>query len=421
MINAGQREPLDTSDHTLPISDIVKESVYPAIHEFMQAAAGNHPDATRPAGLFLVNEDLQKVKRFCKYMSQLPTELRQVQDYLGFHDSFIPGLQPVDVAALHRELKGFAEFWYEIENDMRNVTANLVTFSVELESFGNPVVEFIKKMAGYLSYQGVVGEVTAEDLQSLPEKPLSQKDLPKLDPLVQLTQELVETVEEHREAARKVKDKVVYFRTQLRDVRDDITRKLKRLVDNGVDSLTADANAELDRLNDLIEDSTKKYSTFTKYTFVGLWWGPVGLAISASIYGPQAIAAKNEQATRLAEKQAVEAKLKSLNRFMASLSTVETDLQNMQLLTDEALNGAGSLENIWLMIGDYIASSVRRIKDTKSATTLFIFESRLSHMIAQWGNVEKQAKILMQVLSQDTEELNLPNKHQPEQAIEITQ
>jgi hypothetical protein len=384
------------------MKDIADKPVYDGIHEYLQAAAGNNPESKRQPGLYLVNEDLQKVKRFCRHVNQLPVNHQQVVSHIGYSEASPEGLGPRGIVALHTSLQGLADVWTSVEAHMVKVAAALVAFSEELKSYGNLIIDLIRGMPSYKSHEGRTLDVTSEDLASLPHTPLLDSDLRPLQSLVGLAEDLVAIVDGHKQDAQNVTIHIKYFRAGLRTTRDEIARKLELAVKyDGSDQIT-ELNEKLARHNEQLEELRNTYGTYTNYKWFGAWWGPLGAAITLSIYGPMASEVKKDYEKKIEQKKTLEKDVANISKLMRGLLTLETELQNMQLLTEEALSGSGNMENIWTLIGAYINSSVERIRTTQSATTLFLFEARLSHMLAQWGNVEKEATVLMEVLNQDT-------------------
>lgn len=403
MFSTEKAENSEPQNTTLDVTDIADKPIYAAVYDYLQVAAGNHSQSARQPGLYLVNEDLQKVKRFCRHVNQLPIKYYEVVSYIGYSEAPVEGLSPGKIVTLHDSLRQLAELWASVEKNMLDVAAGLVAFSGELDPYGRSVIELIRGMASYKSHEGRIVDVTSDDLSSLPYTPLQAIDLRALPSLVEVTQDLVTAVDGHKRKAQKVKMQIEYFRTELRNARTEIARKLELAVTYDGGEQVTTLNEELARHNAQIEELGKTYRTYTTYAWVGVWWGPVGAAITASIYGPQASKVKTEHEKKIEQKKALEKRVAGINKFMHGLLRLETELQNVQLLTEEALSGAGNMENIWTVIGAYITSSVERIRTTQDATTLFLFEARLSHMLAQWVNVEKEAWILMQLLNREAE------------------
>ncbi|RRV04206.1 hypothetical protein EGJ27_23325 [Pseudomonas sp. v388] len=401
MLSTALAEKNDLKDESLNVTDILEKPVHTAIQNYLQAAAGDHEKAVRKPGLYLGSDDLEKIKRLTRQVNQLPTKPEEVASYLGYSESFIAGLRPSDIAKLHQQLKDLATTWYGIEKKMIEVGNTLITFNGILKSYGSSICNLIRKLEGYTSYQGVIADITPEDLATLPSVPLKTDAQRAIHPLLALIKEIVNTVDEHKKSANNVKNLITFFRTDLRTARDEITRKLALIVKTDGNELAAELNEEISRFNARIEELGRSYSTYTIYKWVGLWWGPAGLGITWSIFGSDANRIKAEYEKEIQNKKKLESRLANINQGIPALLRLEADLQNMQLLIEEALNGAGNLENIWSLIGAYITASVSKIRDTDDATALFIFEARISHMLNQWDNVERQAQGLVTAINQD--------------------
>jgi hypothetical protein len=407
MIGAEAISPREAPSNELDVTDILDKPIASVIQDYVQMAAGNTPEAVRKPGLFLVHEDLQKIKRFARRAIELPVKDDEVVAYLGYSTSFIKGLEPDAIVDLHKRFHDLVFIWNGIQRQMIKVGSTLITFHTELVSFGGNIVNLIRSMEGYEAASALVGDVVGQKVSTLPSTPLQGKDLGKLPSLLGLTQELVSIVSDYEQRAATVRGLIGDFGGQLRSARTEISRKLTLVVENEGSDIALKLSQELALLNERIEEVGRTYATYTNYIWVGAWWGPVGLIISGTIFGITASEVKVQHDSLIEQKTGLEKKLNSVNKVMPMFLKLEADLQTLQLLTEEAVSGVANLENVWTMIGAWINASVKSIRKTENATELFLFEARLSNMINQWNQVAQQAVILMQALNQDAKDSNL--------------
>ncbi|MEG5266945.1 alpha-xenorhabdolysin family binary toxin subunit A [Pseudomonas sp. JDS28PS106] len=377
-------------ENTVDLAHVTDEQIDQAINGLIEMAEGSHPDIVREPGLFLTDPDLEKIRTFVRHADSLPYTESEVISYLGYSDGFIKGLEPRDFKNLYGEIHNTAQFWETAETHMQAAAATFITFHTELKSlsadiFAHPL------MRGASAEENSVGDVSAL------ETGLVHGQLPSL---IELTGELLTTVESHRKTAARVRNLLTSFRKGLRSIKDDVYLMRQRVVSNESGDLLLQLQERVDLLDQRIQERRKTYDTYTDYIWVGAWWGPIGLIISGTIYGIKASEVKAEFTALIEDKKALDAQLSNLNKGIGALLGLETDLENLELLTNEALNGAANIEQTWITLYQHIVDSVERLKDTTTTTRLFIFKSRISGMLKHWEAVSEKAKKLMTSLAQ---------------------
>ena len=371
-----------------PIENVLEIPVTEAIQSFVDISSGTKAESTRSSGFFIAQQDLGKVRAFTHYAETLPVDLSQVKQYLGYDESGVPGLEAVDVQALHKEAQGLADFWSDIEIRMKQVAADLIVFSVDLQTTGTAIIGFIKDLGGYDNYSIQLGDVAAEQL---PEVKLDDKDRQRLPGLLALSTELLEIVQDYKRNATDVKQRIEYFLAGLTELKDKVSITLKALNNHNLGVELTEKIEQLQRLNTRIDELGRTYATFSKYAWVGAWWGPLGLAISASIYGPQAANTRHARNAAMAQKKQLDGEINKLDNVMGSFIGFQTNLQLLEVLSMEAISGATNIEDIWLLINSYIAASMTQMQKNANATTLFIFGKRLTAMIEHWIKISDEA------------------------------
>jgi hypothetical protein len=371
-----------------PIENVLQGPVIETIQSYIEISSGANPETSRSPGFFIAQQDMGKIKAFTRYASGLPTNLNQVKEYLGYEQSGVPGLEPVNVQALHREAQDLADFWNDIELRMKQVAANFIVFSTDLNTFAGALIGSIKGFSGYDKYKSQVGDVEAAQL---PDVKLNGEDFKRVSSLLDLSGELVNIIQEHKRSATDLKKRIEYFLLCITELKDRISSACRAAATHNLNVEFADKLEQLQRLNTQIDELCRTYETYSKYTWVGAWWGPVGIAISASIYGPKAANIRQERDEAIARKNELDSEVKKIDNVIGSLASFQLKLQHLEILSMEAISGARNIEDIWLLINSYITASMALMQKNSNATTLLVFETRLTSLLDHWKKISEEA------------------------------
>jgi len=386
-------------------AEVSAEEVGAVSERLMMAASGNHSDVVRSPGLLITNEDVRRIKRYVETGLELPAELTQVQQLLGYEKIDIPGLEPRDMQVLYQDIKEHAETWSTIETGMKTVGTSLVVFSDDLESSGGAITAFVKGLESYQSTLGKVGDLTPEEIDKLPEVSLGDGDKKKMPALLALVDDLRNTLDHHRKTATDLNSKISDFKDMLKDrIAPAVGLKIALCGSNGNDKEIARLTAEVDIINAQIAEKLATYESYSSYKWLGAWWGPIGFAISASIYGAKAASTLAEKDQLITQKQALEQQISARNGLLSSLIGFETSLQDLKIRIDGASGSASNLESMWGLIQGYIDSSYRKLEGITDATYLVIFVTRLESIISSWISIRKQAQDLLTAFNSVTAE-----------------
>ncbi|WP_219064309.1 alpha-xenorhabdolysin family binary toxin subunit A [Pseudomonas sp. UMAB-08] len=386
-------------------AEVSAEDVGLASERFMALASSSHPEVIRSPGLLVTNEDVRRIKRYVESGLELPAELAQVQQLLGYEKIDIPGLEPSDMQVIYQGIKKHAESWSTIETGMKTVGASLIVFSEDLESSGGAITAFVKGLEGYKSATGMVGDLTPEEINKLPEVSLGEGDKKKMPTLLALVSDLRTALQHHSKTTSDVNVKISDFKDILKDViAPAVGLKIALCASNGNDKEIARLTAEVDIINTQIAEKLATYESYSTYKWLGAWWGPIGLAISASIYGAKAAATLTEKDQLITQKQALEQQISARNGLLSSLIGFETSLQDLKIRIEGASGSASNLESMWGLVQGYIDSSYRKLEGITDATYLVIFVTRLESIISSWVSIRKQAQDLLTAFNNVTAE-----------------
>lgn len=364
-----------------------------ARHNFMAMASAQNSDVGRAPGLLLTTEDVRQIRAYVQAGLALPVDLDQVRTLLG-GQSGISGLAPEDIRDLYQAIKEHCQSWNPLESNIRKVGSDLNVFSANLLIVARQLITFIK---GLESYQGLkVGDLTLEQIEQLPPVEIKPGDRQKIPVLVDYIGDLKILLEQHSASTLEVKNGVSTFKTVLKTkIAPDVSLKVRLSSSAETDEEIARLNAEATALAERIEHKANEYSEYVKYALIGLWWGPVGVAITGGIYGQKAEQVRHEKNALIEEKRIVEKKLLDLNKLLGLLRGLETNLEDLEGRIHDATVGISGLESLWLLMTELVESSRDRLVGLDNATYLAILESRFTSIISNWTAVEKQSLDLL--------------------------
>ncbi|WP_109514847.1 alpha-xenorhabdolysin family binary toxin subunit A [Pseudomonas ovata] len=363
-------------------------------NDVFSAASGTAEGTGRDPGLLITTEDVRKIRRYVDTGLALPTDPQQIKHLLGNYESDIVGLKSEDIVRLYLSIRAHAGSWSVLENDMRAVGSDLHVFSGNLIGTVQETVDYIKSLDAWrtLDLEGL----TPEQVEQMPPASLEEGDRKKMPGLLALVDELRLHIKAHSASTLRVRDGVAVFKGTLREgIAPEVALKI-RLTDAAQSSGDiAGLKDEINTLNERIEQKIREYEQYSKYKWVGWWWGPIGGAISLSIYGPKAAAVLKEKNALVEQKSALQNQLRQLDTFIADMHTLETSLQDLKIRIDGAISSTGELESLWVLLKDLVDSSARHLETLDNVRLLVIFVSRFKNMISHWQDIQKHALDLL--------------------------
>jgi len=372
---------------------------------FINVVSSSSPEVTRAPGLLATAKDMQALRSFAAYANELPQRLDQVKYLLGYDKSGIPGLEPKDILKLYDETQTTAELWPYLEINMKEVSAGISVFADDLKSVGNDVIAHIKSFESYTT-GGVLGDDENATLDALPHSALLANDATRVPSLHGLIHELLNLVDEQKKSAANVKERITDYKYELTGLAAKVGLKRRLCLNAAKKTDSTELNEKIEALNTLIAEQQRTYETYSRYIWVGAWWGPVGLAVSAGMYGFKAKDVWDGIELLIAEKKQLSTKLTS-NQIANSLMNFETSLQDLSLRIDGAVGGAANLQELWTIITNYITSAINRFKDTGNATLLTVLVSRLTNLISNWQEVKLKSGLLQSAFDYSSEHIQL--------------
>ncbi|AVB22057.1 MULTISPECIES: alpha-xenorhabdolysin family binary toxin subunit A [Pseudomonas syringae group] len=379
------------------------EDVGRVVKDLMNVLSGKGEGVARAPGLLITNEDVRSIRRYVNTGLSLPTKLEEVSQLVGGSDNGIAGLAPDAIAELHVGIQTHARSWSAIETNMQKVGSDLYVFSGNLITIATNVVDFIKGLQSYQTLQ--VGDLTPAQIDQMPPVALMDQDSKKIPGLLALVDDLKVYIKDHSASTTRTRVGVTDFKRCLKDeIAPGVALKIRLARSGNADDEIARLTADVDQLNNCINQKLAEYEEYSEYKWIGFWWGVIGGVVSYSIYGPKATAALSEKDHLIKEKRQVERTLKKQNRLLGDLLAFETSLQDLKTRIDGAASGVSNIESLWGLLEELVESSHDRIKNTNNALYLVSFVSRFQTLLANWKDIKVQSLDLLNAFNNALEE-----------------
>ncbi|MFS2157479.1 alpha-xenorhabdolysin family binary toxin subunit A [Pseudomonas sp. Pseusp122] len=366
------------------------DEVSEATKNYLDLLSGKESESERDPGLLITNEDVRRIRRYVKAGLELPTDLEEVRQLLNNQNSNIKGLEAEDIQVLYQGINTHARSWAPIESDMKEVGSDLNVFAGNLITTGQEMIQFITSLESY--QQRKVGDLTPDEIDRLPPVDMLPDDHKKIPALLSLVDELKGYVKEHSDSTQRVKSSISTFKDMLKnDIAPSVNLKIQLIASGNTNEVLALLNSEIALLNERIQQKIKEYEEYSKFKWLGFWWGPIGGGISYSIWGPKAAQANRDKEALMAQKRQLEIQVEQINRLSAALLKLETDMQDLQIRMEGAASSVSNLESLWVLLDELVDSSYRRFEGITNAMYLVSFVSRFKTVIANWEDIKKQS------------------------------
>ncbi|KFE44192.1 hypothetical protein SAMN05216596_106288 [Pseudomonas congelans] len=396
MATAVEPQLTDGKEHT--VEDVSRVS-----KDLMDALTSQAADIARAPGLLITNEDVRRIRRYVNTGLALPTKLEEVTHLVGGVDNGIPGLEPEAICKLYVDIQEHARSWSALETTMQKVGSDLHVFSGNLITIATHIIEFIKGLESYQTLK--VGDLTPAQIEQMPAVEIMDQDSKKLPGLLALVDDLKVYIKDHSASTTRTRVGVTEFKRRLKDnIAPDVALKIRLASSKDGDEEVTRLSAEVDQLNERINQKLAEYEEYSDYKWIGFWWGPLGGAISYSIYGPKASSALSEKDSLIEQKSQLEQKIKQFNKLLSDLLAFETSLQDLKARVDGAASGVSNIESLWVLLEELVDSSYDRIKNTNNAVYLVSFVSRFQTLMTNWTSIQAQAFDLLTAFNKALDE-----------------
>ncbi|KPB94588.1 Binary cytotoxin component [Pseudomonas syringae pv. maculicola] len=368
--------------------------------DLMNVLSGKTEGVARAPGLLITNEDVRSIRRYVNTGLSLPTKLEEVSQLVGGSDNGIAGLAPDAIAELHVGIQTHARSWSAIETNMQKVGSDLYVFSGNLITIASHVVDFIKGLESYQTLQ--VGDLTPAQIDQMPPVALMDQDSKKIPGLLALVDDLKVYIKHHSASTTRTRVGVTDFKRCLKDeIAPGVALKIRLARSGNAGDEIARLTADVDQLNNRINQKLAEYEEYSEYKWIGFWWGVIGGGGPIPSMVPAALSEKDHL---IEEKRHIELTLKKQSRLLGDLLAFETSLQDLKTRIDGAASGVSNVESLWVLLEELVESSHDRIKNTNNALYLVSFVSRFQTLLANWKEIQTQSFDLLTAFNNALEE-----------------
>lgn len=336
-----------------------------------------------PAFIFS-SENLREIKRYVARVHRLPVDKGRLAATADFSAL---GLNLDEVHDFYEGLRAHARSWAEIEVSTKRLGNELQVFSETLLNTGG---EFIVELKSTNAWAGL--DVKLADVDSM--DPLRVRALTEVD--CSILKEGVDTyLVSIREDIEIKLSSISLLMALAESFAEVIASSLKPTADSFVEAINEQNISEnlvgledqLTLLDKEIQERTEEYKGLVGSACRGLIFGPIGVTVSGSIYGPRAETVrcrKNELIARRLELLQGKSRLEPQQQGFEDTKTVMLELQFRLVEVHTAVK---HLHDVWLLLHTYVNESMERLEfiDTNARLKKFVFQ--FERVIRPWEKI----------------------------------
>jgi hypothetical protein len=354
-------------------------------------------------GTFIVKRsNIIAIKRYVRSSLELPFELDEVEDLLGYKQANVVGLEPSDIKILHENIRDHAKSWPDLERKTKDLGGHLDIFSSGFLRTGDRVVERLKTTEGYQNLTGTIDTMTPRERAAMAAIPLGFSATERVQSLIKFLDLMKQEIVDFYILISEVKAKATTFsRTISEELLPAVKLKIKHAEIAGFenDAYEEELRREIKELEQQISEKLKEYDQMVGYAFSGLVFGPIGVGITGGIFGAKAERVRADKNKLLDQHDTL---LKNLHNAKLSrlLNELGGQLANTKSLMVDAEKGAKNLEDVWAIIWLHIEESVIRLRGVDNVLDLNLFVLNFQAVVDPWRTIKGHAIALSAVFNE---------------------
>ena len=341
---------------------------------------------------YITKNDIKKIKNYIFAAKELPQSTEDVEKQLKTDHTDIVGLELIDIVELYISITKNASLWADIEYSMKRVASSLATFSEDLESFGQNIIDAIETMPGYIDYLGTIDSLTEEEINSLPPLEIGQTERNRFGSIQESLAFIASSIEEKKLSSQDVNERLKYFKSDLNDkVAINIGEKLKLASDEQINRQLTALNADIDLAQQRIDEKTKE----TEPNFFEHILGFIAGEASSTYYLLLKIQQNTHLRPLITQRDLLTEQVKQKNILAGTLMEFQSGLNSMSIYVEGAIQSTSQLETLWISITDYINASQNKVMGMKDFLTLRGFVSSFKVVLKNWNAVQSNSNQLI--------------------------
>jgi hypothetical protein len=361
----------------------------------------------RPGGIF-TREDLINLKLYAKRGAILPQKADEVEAYVGYKSSGIPGLEPADITDLFQQIGKHCLGWDAVEQAVLGQSIDLKVFSGKFVTTGHGILGNIKEMPILEKVRGTLGGISG----------LKPEDITYSSDDKEIAQTLGDTLELMRKDVDREQMKTLAVKKAVSDYRlvlvggklstgadtpglePQVTRKRKSMVDNKLAETIRTDEDSVKEKEGRIEQLKKDYDKYVGLAFTGAAGGIIGLAITGGIFGAKAEQARKEKNELIEQVRVLKEKVSASKKLQKAIDTLALDFSDIGTRILDAETAMGHLDYMWASILSLIESSQEEWKNIDNGMKLTTFISSFTNVIDPWKQVGDLSGELVRVVDE---------------------
>jgi hypothetical protein len=341
---------------------------------------------------YITKNDIKKIKNYIFAAKELPQSTEDVEKQLKTDHTDIVGLELIDIVELYISITKSASLWADIEYSMKRVASSLATFSEDLESFGQNIIDAIETMPGYIDYLGTIDSLTEEEINSLPPLEIGKTERNRFGSIQESLAFIASSIEEKKLSSQDVNERLKYFKSDLNDkVAINIGEKLKLASDEQINRQLTALNADIDLAQQRIDEKTKE----TEPNFFEHILGFIAGEASSTYYLLLKIQQNTHLRPLITQRDLLTEQVKQKNILAGTLMEFQTGLSSMSIYVEGAIQSTSQLETLWISITDYINASQNKVMGMNDFLTLRGFVSSFKVVLKNWKTVQSNSNQLI--------------------------
>lgn len=362
-------------------------------------------DSTMQPALIFTADNLKNIKHYVHQVYRLPKTVEEIAN--GYDFSAIR-INPDDISRHYDSLRTHADGWGELERQTKLLGGQLENFASEFTRQGSNLVQAVKRLGAYQSLTQRVGDIYDYlTLERTPFRELDSKDQAEVVILGEYLDFIKGDIAAAKSHITEVRRRAFWFTDlvvkQLRPEND----RLKQLVKGAnLAQRINDLRAQLEPLDAEIMQKHAEYSALVGYAFAGLVFGPIGVAITGGIFGPQAEQVRWDKNLLVARREVLTEELATLNPLIGAFERIALQIEDLSFRLTDVQTAAKNLEDIWSQMDMYVGTSQTEMQQINSDIKLATFIHRFERVVRPWEKIRGLSAQLSKIFNETIDEIS---------------
>jgi len=390
-------------DQTITVTEVPKVA--------LELIVAKKEGVERKGGIF-TKEDMINIKLYAKKGLSLPSDLPEVQTYLGYTTCNIPGLEPPDMKTLFDHVKGHSQRWDTVQSKVIKQGINLEQASKSIVTTGDDLIAAISEWPFYKKLKSL-GEVKEEVFKGIKLEDPDDKEAQVA--LGQFLTSLKQEIDNQKVKTDLVTQVVSDYRIELAGgemsdgtkadgLEPEVRRKSDLMDKNNLKETIKEDEENLKELDAEIKQLKKDYDKFVGLAFSGAAAGVIGIAITGGIFGDKAEKARKKKNKKIEERKKLQAKLKGEKNLQQAIEDLANDFDDIGIRMIDAEQALGHLDYMWTQMSMLIGQSQDQWQNIDDGLKLLSFIDPFKKIINPWRDVGDLAGYLIQIIDEALEE-----------------